>query len=61
MYELKYHVTALLPIDLSYPTQCINFIITHIYFTSEFSESLLEMGSCLLDKTAIHDDGESGM
>ncbi|XP_073041848.1 uncharacterized protein At2g33490-like [Primulina eburnea] len=26
----------------------------------EFSESLLEMGSCLLDKTAIHDDGESG-
>ncbi|GFQ00802.1 uncharacterized protein at2g33490 [Phtheirospermum japonicum] len=26
----------------------------------EFSESLLEMGSCLLEKTAVHDDGESG-
>ncbi|XP_075515246.1 uncharacterized protein At2g33490-like isoform X1 [Primulina tabacum] len=26
----------------------------------EFSESLMEMGSCLLDKTAIHDDDESG-
>ncbi|KAL0344170.1 UNVERIFIED_CONTAM: hypothetical protein Sangu_1304400 [Sesamum angustifolium] len=26
----------------------------------EFSESLLEMGNCLLEKTAMHDDGESG-
>ncbi|CAA0813156.1 Uncharacterized protein SHERM_13715 [Striga hermonthica] len=25
----------------------------------EFSESLLEMGNCLLEKTAMHDDGES--
>ncbi|KAL7135949.1 hypothetical protein ABFS83_11G133100 [Erythranthe nasuta] len=27
----------------------------------EFSESLLEMGNCLLEKTAMHDDGESGV
>jgi hypothetical protein len=27
---------------------------------SEFSESLREMGSCLLEKTALHDDEESG-
>ncbi|GER43003.1 hydroxyproline-rich glycoprotein family protein [Striga asiatica] len=26
----------------------------------EFSESLLEMGNCLLEKTAVHADGESG-
>ncbi|XP_042036507.1 uncharacterized protein At2g33490-like [Salvia splendens] len=26
----------------------------------EFSESLIEMGNCLLDKTAMHDDGERG-
>ncbi|KAL3636712.1 hypothetical protein CASFOL_019011 [Castilleja foliolosa] len=26
----------------------------------EFSESLLEMGNCLLEKTAVHGDGESG-
>ncbi|XP_051141105.1 uncharacterized protein At2g33490-like isoform X4 [Andrographis paniculata] len=26
----------------------------------EFSESLLEMGNCLLEKTIMHDDGESG-
>ncbi|GER47516.1 hydroxyproline-rich glycoprotein family protein [Striga asiatica] len=26
----------------------------------EFSESLLEMGNCLLEKTAVHDDGETG-
>ncbi|CAK9175154.1 unnamed protein product [Ilex paraguariensis] len=26
----------------------------------EFSESLQEMGTCLLEKTALHDDGESG-
>ncbi|KAK6153223.1 hypothetical protein DH2020_012862 [Rehmannia glutinosa] len=26
----------------------------------EFSESLLEMGNCLLEKTTLHDDGESG-
>ena len=27
---------------------------------SEFSESLREMGSCLVEKTALHDDEESG-
>ncbi|KAG8385007.1 hypothetical protein BUALT_Bualt04G0177400 [Buddleja alternifolia] len=26
----------------------------------EFSESLLEMGNCLMEKTAMHDNGESG-
>lgn len=27
---------------------------------SEFSESLREMGACLLEKTALNDDEESG-
>lgn len=31
-----------------------------IAFISEFSESLQEMGSCLLKKTALNDDEESG-
>ena len=30
------------------------------YYPTEFSESLIEMGNCLLDKTAMHDDGERG-
>lgn len=31
-----------------------------LFLFSEFSESLMEMGNCLLEKTAIHDDGERG-
>lgn len=31
-----------------------------IAFISEFSESLREMGACLLEKTALNDDEESG-
>lgn len=32
----------------------------NLFPLSEFSESLMEMGNCLLEKTAIHDDGERG-
>lgn len=30
------------------------------YLISEFSESLRELGDCLLEKTALNDDEESG-
>lgn len=34
--------------------------LTTLFFLSEFSESLREMGDCLLEKTALNDDEESG-
>lgn len=41
-------------------TKYCNFIINLVFLLSEFSESLQEMGNCLLEKTAMHDDEESG-
>lgn len=35
----------------------VSFIVMHV---PEFAESLQEMGSCLLEKTALNDDEESG-
>lgn len=38
----------------------ILYSIIIIVIISEFSESLRELGSCLLEKTALNDDEESG-
>nr|GMC48691.1 uncharacterized protein At2g33490-like [Ipomoea batatas] len=35
-------------------------IIKYESFFSEFSESLMEMGNCLLEKITLNGDGESG-
>ncbi|GER32572.1 hydroxyproline-rich glycoprotein family protein [Striga asiatica] len=36
-----------------------NLAVRNLKVDNEFSESLLEMGNCLLKKTAMHDDGKS--